>query len=70
MVPGVGKPKTELAPVVSAVEPWALGRGPKDVRKKQIIVVRLSVFLNMMKDLLGVNLLKIPAFAGMTLYFL
>jgi len=40
MVPGSGRPR-----VVSA---WALGRGPNEVKKKQKIIVRLKVFLNMM----------------------
>jgi hypothetical protein len=44
MLPGVGKPKIESA--------WALGNGPKEVRKKETIVDRLRIFLNMLNLLL------------------
>jgi len=47
MVPGVGKPKTESA--------WALGRGPKEDRKKQKITLKLKLFLNMINLLLGIR---------------
>jgi hypothetical protein len=40
MVPGVGRPNTESA--------WAFGNGPKEVRKKQIMMVRVRIFLDIM----------------------